>query len=173
MVDLHKPLTKPALIALIVCVALSEIYCVIVAFVVLFILIRKSVHFSKETYRLHLQFSSLLAAQFVTPLLFIIVPVIYYLIFVIILGGQSKREITQLTFACLTVYGATNSLLTISFVGVYRKYTYNKFIEPVWRRIKKILPNHTEVTNIQNTQGCVTVSNLRGLEIAARTNLEI
>jgi hypothetical protein len=142
MVDLTNRISKPGIFIAALGLTLSEIYCVSVAFIVLFMLKRNSAKFSKQTYRLQLQFTILLLAQFITPLFLIVVPAVYYLTFVIILGGKSKREITQLSFTCLTIYGATNALMTIIFVGAYRQYTYKKFIVPTWKRISKFLRKH-------------------------------
>jgi hypothetical protein len=158
MVDLINPITKPALFLAVFGLLLSEIYCVSVAFIVLYMLKRNSSKLSKQTYRLQLQFTILLLVQFITPLFLIVIPAVYYLVFVIIMKGQSKRPMTQLAFTCLTIYGATNALMTIIFVGAYRKYTYKKFIRPAWERILKflrkysILSNQTVVANIYNVQ---------------------
>jgi hypothetical protein len=153
MVDLSNSITKSAIFLSIVGLILSEIYCVSMAFVVLFILRRNFAKFSKQTYRLHFQFTLCLTFQIALPLFLIVLPVSYYLVFIIMLGGQSKRIITQLSFTCLTIYGAINSLMTIIFVGSYRRYTYNKFIGPLWIRFNTFFSTSSAVTVIQNVPG--------------------
>lgn len=67
--------------------------------------------------------------QIITPFFLVMGPVLAYII-VVLTGHQSKRYISQFGYFLLTLYGGTNSISTLLFVGPYRKYTFENVIQP-------------------------------------------
>lgn len=96
--------------------ALSEIFCILLL-IMTFSKLRENVSkFSKNTYRLHIQFTVLLGAQFLTPLVLIFGPIALFTV-EMVTDVTFIELVTQIGLIGLLVYGLTNQLLTIVFVG--------------------------------------------------------
>jgi hypothetical protein len=141
------------IITILVLFGLSELGCVVLIILILVILRRNSKNFSKKTYQLHFQFTILLAVQLATPLFLVVSPVALYLVVVFFMDRQSTRFISMTGYLMISLYGLTNAMFTITFVGPYRVYTYKKLIQPWWtvvsRRLRtlSLLPKQTTVAS--------------------------
>jgi hypothetical protein len=109
------------LITLILIFIVVECICFTLLYAILRNLKKNINSFSENTLRLQRQLTLLLFAQFLSPLLYIFVPV-FICIFVILndLGlSEFSVQVGMLEIEC---YAFMNSLLTIQFISPYRKH---------------------------------------------------
>ncbi|KAI6177858.1 hypothetical protein M3Y97_00953000 [Aphelenchoides bicaudatus] len=99
---------------------LSESISVGCVWVILRMLKKNSASYSKNTYRLHRQFTILLAVQLTLPVLLILLPVAIALVLGL-LGVSLSNFSTQIGFAIFSSYAFLNSMLTIMFITPYRE----------------------------------------------------
>jgi hypothetical protein len=98
-------------------------------------MLRKNSHsLSRQTYKLQIQIISLLTAQVLTPLFWMFFPVVSVICIVLFQIITTKGVAETLTIAIM-LYGFTNSLLTISFVGHYRRH----FLDSIVFRLLRLL----------------------------------
>lgn len=85
----------------------------------------KSEHFSQRTYVMHRQLSVLLVMQVLVPAFFIALP-----LGIVIMDlfspsiNVNDAFYGNLAFTLISLYGTSNSLMTILFVAPYRRYTH-------------------------------------------------
>jgi hypothetical protein len=98
-----------------------EIVSVVLLYLILTTLRKKSSSFSAKTYRLHRQFTLLLISQLLCPIIFIGLPIAAGIITILghVLPTKLAGEIGLIT---ILVYGLSNSLLTITFIAPYQKH---------------------------------------------------
>lgn len=124
-----SPLTRYYMFTILALFLASEVFCVILIYLILSVLRQKTSKFSKATIKLHFQFTFLLAFQLMTPLLLVMVPVSICLIKAM-QNEFNPREATQLGLLIIGFYGLVNSLYTILFVTPYRQHFLHNVIYP-------------------------------------------
>jgi hypothetical protein len=132
---------------------ISEILCITLIYLILSILHANAALFSRNTYKLHFQFTVLLAVQLLTPFVFILLPITLCLI-AALFDRYSPQFAGQMGFIMITLYGMANALFTILFVGPYRAHAYRKLVFPVLRRFFKIsvvIPKGGTVSAVSST----------------------
>jgi hypothetical protein len=132
--DLTSDFTKYFLYSLLFLFAFIEILSLILIYLTLSTLKANNKKLSKNTLKLHKQLTLLLAFEFISPLLLIIVPLSTQ-IFGAIINEFSSREITRFLFILIGMYGLTNPILTILFIGFYRTHFVDTFIFPLLKII--------------------------------------
>ncbi|KAI1700643.1 serpentine type 7TM GPCR chemoreceptor srh domain-containing protein [Ditylenchus destructor] len=82
--------------------------------------------FSRKTYSMHLQLTTLIAVQYISPIIFLIGP-ISVLIYRQFYGTDVvTRALGDQVVIAFSLYGCANTLLTLAFVAPYRNYTKKK-----------------------------------------------
>lgn len=124
-------------ICLVIGLCFNEIVCFVLIWLILSKLKKNSEKYSKNTLRLHFQLTILLAAQLLTPILFIVFPV-GTAVYLILIETPSTGFQIKIGLLLLSLYCPVNSALTIVFVGAYRKYTM-ELIKTVFNSLMKFL----------------------------------
>jgi hypothetical protein len=101
-----------------------EIISVVLLYLIITSLRKKSASFTSNTYRLHIQFSVLLISQLLCPLIFIGLSLTLCIIYMFV-QISSTRLAGEIGLIGLLLYGLSNSLITIAFVTPYRKHLLN------------------------------------------------
>ncbi|KAI1709761.1 serpentine type 7TM GPCR chemoreceptor srh domain-containing protein [Ditylenchus destructor] len=115
----------PYAIAVIAGMIFVEILCSILAIVIIKILRRNVRAYSKKTYKIQIQLTFLLIIQLLSPIVFLMVPILYPGINGLAVHGTSEAT-GDLTVIFLSLYALNNPVLTIMFVTPYRRYTLSK-----------------------------------------------
>lgn len=100
---------------------ISEVFSILMVFIILRTLRQKASKFSKYTLKLHFQFTLLLALQLAVPFLIVILPVSVRLIKTF-MGDVPPKFAIQLGYILISCYGLINSLLTLIFIGPFRDH---------------------------------------------------
>ena len=122
-VDPSNPFIPRVIAAMMAFSVVSELGCLAIAGGILRVLRKEMAHFSRKTYRMHLQLTVLLVVQAASPILFVAIPLVMAMIYQIVLGytlGPASRE---LRFLLLSFYSTNNAMLNIFFIAPYRRYT--------------------------------------------------
>ncbi|KAI1722398.1 serpentine type 7TM GPCR chemoreceptor srh domain-containing protein [Ditylenchus destructor] len=106
---------------------LSEILCFLIAYLIFRNLKKNSHHFSKKTYRIHLQLTLLLVIQLSLPFIFIVFP-IGYALKAALTNDPLNEGAGDIGIIMLSLYATVNSFVTIIFVTPYRRYTKRKLL---------------------------------------------
>lgn len=98
-----------------------EIFMLFVIYLILKIL-RRNIHaYTAQTLKLHRQFSLLLGAQFLSPLIYVFAPVVAAVIAMLV-GVKPNKLVVQISIFGIIFYGCTNSILSVGFVTPFRKH---------------------------------------------------
>ncbi|KAI1710985.1 serpentine type 7TM GPCR chemoreceptor srh domain-containing protein [Ditylenchus destructor] len=114
--------------------------------------LRKNAHlFSKKTYSLQIQFTLVLAFQFVSPL-FVVVPLSMLMIQVVTESPPAfDRSAGKTGTVLLSIYTLSNSLVTVLFVTPYRKYTLAKFGICFGRKFREFVSRNSQLGRLKVT----------------------
>ncbi|KAI6170920.1 hypothetical protein M3Y97_01104800 [Aphelenchoides bicaudatus] len=113
------------------CLFLSEFVSLLMVIGILSFLRKNAALFSRVTYRLHVQFTILLAVQLTSPFVLIIIPAAIYVISLIVHHNDLNELYVKAGFNILTLYGFINGGCTLIFVGPYRKRAKQQLIDPI------------------------------------------
>jgi hypothetical protein len=122
-------------------------------FYLIFNTLKQNSHiYSANTYSMHIQFTLMLAAQLLSPFVYVFLPVAIGIIYIIC--GMRPSEISiQIGLIGIIGYGLSNSLITVGFVSVYRTHFLNVFIFSWLKRLRKIFSSHNvQIAPITGTQ---------------------
>jgi hypothetical protein len=129
----------------------SQILSFTLIYFILKILRQNSQSFTRQTYKLQIQLALLLLAQLLTPILYVFLPV-FGTIVITLLQVNANRFSVQIGLLGIMVYGLSNCLLTIGFIGNYRRHFLDTFIFPWLRPLSRFFgfKQSTVVTNLQH-----------------------
>ncbi|KAI1697179.1 serpentine type 7TM GPCR chemoreceptor srh domain-containing protein [Ditylenchus destructor] len=107
--------------------------------------IRRQAVFSAKTKNMHIQLTKLLIVQMVTPVIFVLVPVVFTQSITVVFSlFNTPYFILYLAMFSISLFPLTNAILTLGFVAPYRKYTV--------KLIRRLLMRNTQVsTNTKAT----------------------
>ncbi|KAI1692002.1 serpentine type 7TM GPCR chemoreceptor srh domain-containing protein [Ditylenchus destructor] len=155
-------------------IAVSEVFCFVMA-ATIFGILRKNIsryesklaqlgiaennrilpyhvgRFSRKTYSMHLQLTTLIVVQYISPIIFLIGPlsVLIYKQF----GGTDvpTRALGDSMVVAFSLYGCANTLLTLAFVAPYRNFTKKKLLGLLLRIGLRKRPDANKFVTSANT----------------------
>lgn len=104
--------------------------------------------FSRQTYRMHVQFTILLGCQLLSPIIYIFVPLSMGIAATLFLL-KPKKILLDVSFLGIAFYGLSNSLLSIAFISPYRRHFLDVFIFPWLKPLLKIVGFQSSSTSTQ------------------------
>jgi hypothetical protein len=137
--DLTSRLTQGCIIIVILSSACMEILSGILIYQILRTLKSKTTKFSATTLRIHRQFTLLLAAEFITPLVLVTAPLSIHLVRVLVFNEFPPRVVTQIILIFIGFYGLANGFSTIFFITPYRIHFLKAFVFPLLNLILELL----------------------------------
>ena len=115
--------------------AISEVLSILFAVGTFKALRNNSTKFSRKTYRMHVQFTALLVAQFVAPFVFMIGPVLWNLYrgYIDYVGKPPvQKPFGDFLITMITLYGAVNTILSLVFIAPFRRHIGRK-VHNIWQ----------------------------------------
>ncbi|KAI1702724.1 serpentine type 7TM GPCR chemoreceptor srd domain-containing protein [Ditylenchus destructor] len=103
--------------------------------------IRRQAVFSAKAKTIHIQLTKLLIVQMITPVIFVLVPVVFTQSIQIVLSlFNIPYFVFYMAILSISLFPLTNAILSLGFVAPYRKYTV--------KLIRRLLMRKTQVATI-------------------------
>lgn len=130
--------------------------------IILKILKRNIQSYSAQTLKLHRQFSLLLGAQFLSPFIYLFIPVIGAIIGMLRKEQLNKLAVEMFIFGVI-FYGYSNSVITVVFVTPFRRHFLDVFIFSWLRPLLEIVrfQNYITPTAVNSAPTWVVTQNNR------------
>jgi hypothetical protein len=115
---------------------ISEVLSFLLLFLILKILRKKAELYENNIFRLHMDFSLLIGAQIITPFVLIFLPVVLC-IYAVLKRIIAKNElVVEMGILGISAYGLSNSLLTIAFIGPYKRHFLDVIVFPLLKLLR-------------------------------------